>query len=148
MRRKIKRNQRIFTSYLAKAAREDVVAARLAEAGMDAAEFIGLLGRRCGGVWVYLRYVLDELRFGLRRPDEIGDLPSGLRDYYADQIRRWRQDPAWDTGLRPLLATLGVAAEALSAVSLARLAGNIDHAAAATLVRSDRPPNADHHTDN
>ncbi|MGZ4779085.1 MAG: hypothetical protein ACXV5L_07795, partial [Thermoanaerobaculia bacterium] len=48
--------------------------------------------RRCSGVWIYLRYVLDELRFGLRRPDEIGDLPSGLRNYYADQIRRWRKE--------------------------------------------------------
>ena len=122
------RNQRDIGAYLAKAAHEDVLAARLAEAGMDAAEFTGLLAQRCGGVWVYLRYVLNELRFGLRRPDEIGDLPSGLRDYYADQIRRWRQDPAWHTGLLPLLATLGVAGEALPAVSLARLAGNIDQA--------------------
>ena len=122
------RNQRDIGAYLAKAAHEDVLAARLAEAGMDAAEFTGLLAQRCSGVWVYLRYVLNELRFGLRRPDEIGDLPSGLRNYYADQIRRWHQDPAWHTGLLPLLATLGVAGEALSAVSLARLAGNIDQA--------------------
>ena len=58
---------------------------------------------------------LDELRFGLRRPDEISDLPSGLRNYYADQIRRWQHDSAWDTGLLPLLATLGVAGEPLPA---------------------------------
>ena len=77
-------------------------------------------------MWVYLRYVLNELRLGLRRPDEISDLPSGLRDYYADQIRRWQQDPAWHSGLLPLLATLGVAGEALPAASLARLAGNVD----------------------
>ncbi len=124
------RNQRDICAYLAKAVHEDVLAARLAEAGMDAAEFNSLLAKRCGGVWVYLRYVLNELRFGLRRPDEIGDLPSGLRDYYADQIRWWRQDPAWHTGLLPLLATLGTVGEALSTASLARLAGNIDSAAA------------------
>ncbi len=124
------RNRKDIGAYLAKAVHEDVLAARLADAGMDAAEFIGLVAERCTGVWVYLRYVLNELRFGLRRPDEIADLPSGLRNYYADQIRRWRQDPAWHAGLLPLLATLGVAGEALSAASLARIAGNIDRAAA------------------
>jgi hypothetical protein len=124
-----KRNQNDIREYLNKVISRGDLAACLAEASMDAEEFSGLLATRCGGVWVYLRYVLDELRFGLRRPDEIGDLPSGLRDYYASQIRRWRQDPAWPTGLLPLLATLGVAGEALSAASLARLAGNIDPAA-------------------
>ena len=123
------RNQRDIGAYLAKAAHEDVLAARLADADMDAAEFIDLLALRCAGIWVYLRYVLNELRFGLRRPSEISDLPTGLRDYYADHIRRWRRDQAWHAGLLPLLATLGVAGEALSAVSLARLAGDIDHAA-------------------
>jgi hypothetical protein len=120
------RNQRDISSYLTKAIQGDVLAARLAEAGIDAAKFTDLLAKRCGGVWIYLRYVLNELRLGVRRPDEIGDLPFGLRNYYADQIRRWRHDPAWRTGLLPLLATLGVAGEALSAVSLARMAGNID----------------------
>ena len=100
-----------------------VLAARLAEAGADTAEFTALLAERCGGVWVYLRYVLDELRIGLRRPDEISDLPAGLRSYYADQIRRWQQDPAWQAGLLPLLATLGAAGEPLPAAALARLAG-------------------------
>ena len=123
------RNLRDIREYLAKAAREDVLATCLAQAGMDAAGFIDLLARRCSGVWVYLRYVLDELRFGQLRPDEISDLPFGLRNYYAYQIRRWRQDAAWDTGLLPLLAILGVAEEPLAAVSLARMAGNIDSAA-------------------
>jgi len=122
-----KRNEQDIHVFLDKAAREDVVAAQLAEAGMDPAVFISLLGRRCGGVWIYLRYVLYELRSGLRRPDEIGDLPADLSDYYAAQISRWRRDPAWDLGLDRLLATLGVAREALSAESLARLTGNVDH---------------------
>ena len=74
----------------------------LAAVGTDQAEFIDLLAERCGGVWVYLRYVLDELRLGTRRPDQISDLPSKLPGYYADQIRRWQQDPGWHTGLLPL----------------------------------------------
>src|SRR5262249_53569707 len=95
-------------------------------ADMDAAEFSSVLAERCGGVWVYLRYVLNELRIGLRQPDQITDLPSGLRNYYADQIRHWRQDPAWHNVLLPLLATFGVAGEALPVESLARLAGHVD----------------------
>ena len=73
------RNQDDIRAYLAKAAHGHALAARLAEAGVDAAEFTSLLTQRCGGVWVYMRYVLEELRDGLRRPDEIGDLPSDLR---------------------------------------------------------------------
>jgi hypothetical protein len=120
------RNQRDILTFLGKAVTEDVLAARLAEASADQAEVIDLLANRCGGVWVYLRYVLSELRLGLRQPDQISDLPSGLRNYYADQIRRWQHDPAWHTSLLPLLATLGVAGEALPAEALARLAGNLD----------------------
>jgi hypothetical protein len=121
-----RRNRRDISKYLAKAVAEDALAARLADADMDAQEFTSLLARRCNGVWVYLRYVLDDLRLGLRRPDDISGLPSDLRNYYASQIRRWREDAEWHTGLLPLLATLGVAGEPLPAASLARLAGNID----------------------
>jgi hypothetical protein len=123
-----RRNQRDISNYLAKVVGEDVLAARLADAEMDAQEFTSLLAGRCNGVWVYLRYVLDDLRLGLRRPDDISSLPSDLRNYYASQVRRWREDTEWHTGLLPLLATLGVAGEALPAASLARLAGNIDPA--------------------
>ena len=95
---------------------------------MDAAEFTSLVAQRSDGVWVYLRYVVDVVGFGLRRSDEINDLPSGLRKYYADQIRRWRQDPH-GTRLLPLLATLGVAGEATPG-SVAGPAGrNIDSVA-------------------
>ena len=105
---------------------EEVLAARPAEAGVDPAEFAAVLAARCDGVWVYLRYVVDEVRIGLRQPGAVADLPTGLRDYYADQIRRWQRDPAWDSGLLPLAATLAVAGEPLPAASLARLAGDLD----------------------
>jgi hypothetical protein len=124
------RNASDITSFLGKAATEEVLAARLAEASINPAQFAAMLAERCDGVWVYLRYVLQEIRLGLRPPGTIGDLPSGLHDYYADQIRRWRQDADWDDGLLPVLATLGVAGEPLSATPLARLAGDISVAAA------------------
>jgi hypothetical protein len=121
-----RRNQSDIRAYLAKALDEHVLAALPAKAGMNAVEFTELLAERCGGVWVYLRYVLDELRLEMRQPNEISDLPSELRDYYAGQIRRWKQEPTWHSGLLPLLATLGAAEEPLPAAALARLAGNAD----------------------
>jgi hypothetical protein len=69
---------------------------------------------------------LQEVRLGLRQPGAVNELPSGLWDYYADQIRGWRRDPAWDESLLPLLATLGIVGEPLSAAALARLTGGLD----------------------
>ena len=119
-------NRRDIREFLTKAAAEETLAAKLAEANMDPADFGSMLAERCEGVWVYLRYVLQELRTGPLRPDTISNLPSGLRDYYTAQLRRWQKDTAWDEALLPLLATLGVAEEPLPATVLARLAGDLD----------------------
>ena len=126
IRKDDQRNTRDILEFLTEAAGEEILAARLAEARMDPDGFVSMLAERCEGVWVYLRYVLDELRIGLRRPDVMDDLPSGLWNYYAAQIRRWQRDAAWDEFLLPLLATLGVEGEPLPAAALARLAGNLD----------------------
>ncbi len=120
------RNVADIHQFLTIAAGEKTLAAYLVEAGVEPGDFVGLLSKRCDGVWVYLRYVLDELRMGLRRPDAIGDLPVGLHGYYADQIRQWRADPLWEDFLLPLLATLGTAAEPLPANVLSRLAGGLN----------------------
>jgi hypothetical protein len=144
------RNADDIRRYLDKAAGEELLAARLAEAGTDQALFTEQLAQRSGGVWVYLRYVLEEVRLGLRAPDAIQGLPARLLDYYADQIRRWKQDPAWNHTLLPLLATIGVAGEPLPVTVLARLAGALDVAAvrrwcdltARALLTTTRPPPA------
>jgi hypothetical protein len=120
------RNRHDIRAFLIKAAAEGVLAARLAEANLDVAEFTDMLADRCDGVWIYVQYVLQELRLGLRRSNAIVNLPAGLRDYYADQIRRWQRNPAWNRELLPLLATLGIAGEPLPASALARLAGGLD----------------------
>jgi hypothetical protein len=74
----------------------------------------------CGGVWIYLRYVLDEIRQGVRR--DLADLPADLPAFYAASLERWRTDPHWDDGLLPVLATLAVAGEPLPTHALAALA--------------------------
>ncbi|WP_018687141.1 hypothetical protein [Actinokineospora enzanensis] len=78
------------------------------------------LADKCGGVWIYLRYVLAELRQGIR--ENIEDLPADLTVYYGATLDRWRADPRWDD-LLPVLATLAVAREPLDAATLASLAG-------------------------
>ena len=113
--------------------------------GMDPAEFTGLLAERCGGVWVYLRYVLNELRFGLRRPDEISDLPSG-----AARLLR-RPDPPLAAGPRLAYRPASAAGHprrgrGSTAGSVAGPAGRQRRPGRRTaLVRSDHPPAADHH---
>jgi len=120
------RNVSDIRSFLRRAVAEEVLAAQLAQATVDPENFIDVLAERCDGVWVYLRYVLQEVRMGLRSPATVGDLPSGLWDYYANLIRTWQKDPAWDDSLLPLLATLGVAGDPLPTAMLARLAGDLD----------------------
>ena len=121
------RNERDIGDFLAVTTGEEVLAARLAEAGVDPAVFTRMLSQRCQGVWVYLRYVLQELRIGLRSANAIDDLPTGLRGYYAGQIRLWQQNPGWQDCVLPVLATLGVTGEPLPAAALGRLAGNLDN---------------------
>ena len=122
-------NQDDIRAFLARIAGEGDIARRIAEARLEPADFVGLLAERSGGIWVYLRYVLAELRTGLRRADELDDLPAGLQQYYAEQVRRWQRDPEWDAGLLPLVATLGAVAEPMPAAALARLAGDLSPAA-------------------
>ena len=120
------RNEADIREFLIAAANRRELASRLGEVGLEPAAFASLLAERCDGVWVYLRYVLEEIRIGLRAPNALGDLPAELWEYYADQIRSWQHDPAWDQALFPLLATLGVAGEPMTAALLARLAGGLD----------------------
>ena len=123
------RNTVDIAAYLDGAVAEQAIAGRLAAADIEPAEFSARLAERCGGVWVYLRYVLDEVRAGLRDPADVDDLPDGLWAYYAEQVRRWRTDAQWATFTLPLLATLAVAGEPLPPGTLARLAGGLDAAA-------------------
>ena len=74
------------------------------------------VAQACGGVWIYLRYVLDEIRDGTRHPRSVGDLPGDLAGFYAEQVERWRgagEDETaqrrWEQVWLPLLGILGAA---------------------------------------
>lgn len=87
--------------------------------GVNGEEFLDTMVERCGGVWIYLRYVLDEIRAGRRDPTDVATLPSGLIGYYLEQVQRWRRatDSWYRTGL-PLLATLVAVRKPLSRAEL------------------------------
>ena len=62
----------------------------LHDAGVDVGWFRTKVAQSCAGVWIYLRYVLDEIRDGTRTPRSVGDLPGDLAGFYAEQVERWR----------------------------------------------------------
>jgi hypothetical protein len=104
-------------------AQDAELAALLEAAGLTADAVSKRLLSRCGGVWIYLRYVLSELRAGLRSVDDLGTLPGDLSAYYAESLLAGHHDPDWGRVRLPLLATLAAAAEPLSVPDLTRFAG-------------------------
>ncbi|MGX7828964.1 BTAD domain-containing putative transcriptional regulator [Actinokineospora sp. 24-640] len=93
--------------------------------GLAGEDVVAALSDRCQGVWVYLRYAVEELRNGVRRVRDLATLPSGLSGYYTDTVDRWSRSPEWDTGLLRLLGAVAVAGESLDAAELA-LAADAD----------------------
>ncbi|MGI5245293.1 hypothetical protein [Dactylosporangium sp. CA-139066] len=105
-------NLRDMEIYLRRVADEREMRDRLAAAGMLSTELVGTLKSRCAGVWIYLHFVLDEIRSGRRRVDDLGSLPEDLWSYYAQSLERLRRDePSWDLCYLPVLAVLAVARE-------------------------------------
>jgi WD40 repeat protein len=101
---------------------------RLRDGGAEVDWFRVKLAQVCAGVWIYLRYVLDEIRDGIRNPRSIGDLPADLAGFYAEQVDRWRggEDEAaqrlWEQVRLPVLGVLGAARAPLTVAELAGFA--------------------------
>ncbi|MFZ4656662.1 MAG: effector-associated domain EAD1-containing protein [Caldilineaceae bacterium] len=88
-----------------------------------AAEFITTLLAKCRGSWIYLYFVLQEIRRGERSPLNLAALPDGMAHYYAQYWQRWRLqtrdnesaiNPKWYRIYRPLLAMLAAAQDAIT----------------------------------
>ncbi|NKE63838.1 NACHT domain-containing protein [Lentzea sp. PSKA42] len=92
------------------------VASHVARVQPDVAEELVI---RCGGVWVYLRYVLNEIRQGVRSVTD--PLPADLSRYYVDNLESWSREADWSDALLPLVSSLAIAGEPLSARQLAAL---------------------------
>ena len=98
-------------------------------AGVEIGWFRASVAQACAGVWIYLRYVLDEIRDGTRNPRSVGDLPGDLAGFYAEQVERWRgaaEDESaqrqWEQVRLPLLGVLGAARAPLTVAELAGFA--------------------------
>ena len=113
-------------AHLARVAAEPSLAARLSAAGMEPQDFCTLLLDRCQGTWIYMHYVLQEIRLGSRQPTDLQTLPADLQSYYSERIIRWRNGPDWREQILPVLATLAATLEPLDANALAALAGRDD----------------------
>ena len=105
------------------------IVTRLHDAGVNVGWFRANVAQACAGVWIYLRYVLDEIRDGTRNPDSVGDLPSDLAGFYAAQVGQWRGSAEdemaqrrWEKIRLPLLGVLGAARTPLSVAELASFA--------------------------
>ncbi len=86
-------------------ARRDIVDL-LEEHFVDPGWFAGELAKRCGGVWIYLQYVLEAILRRQRSPDDLESLPDGLISYYLEQVLLWEAHPSWATAGRRILAVL------------------------------------------
>jgi hypothetical protein len=108
--------------YLAIATSQPPLVDKLRASPIDPHDFINVLSNRCAGVWIYLQYVLSEIRYGQRRPDQVASLPADLESYYTQNFSLMRDEPDWAPWYLPLLSTLCVAAEPLNEAELAKLA--------------------------
>lgn len=116
-------NRRDLTDHLATLVHGGALREILRHAGRPAGEFAEELTARCGGVWVYLRYVIREIETGDRDPHDLASLPASLASYYTATLHRWSRQPHWQDGLLPLLGTLAAAGEPLPTNTLADLSG-------------------------
>ncbi|MFC7530854.1 hypothetical protein [Actinoplanes sp. GCM10030250] len=120
-----KRNLDDMRLFIRQTATSDpVIAAQLAEREVPEDQFAERLLKRCGGVWVYLRYILNELRLGMRQIDDLENLPSDLIGYYTEALRPDLFDG--ESARARLTATLAAVTEPLPPDQLARLAGLTD----------------------
>ena len=129
-------NQRDVASYLRSVVADPTVLAHVRARGYSADDFVHVLGEKSAGNWMYLRYVVDEIRRGRRSPLELSTLPQGLVGYYAEYWGRWRERSRWDSFYAPLLTTLAVALEPVSLEKLRRWSGvDVDDHALRRLLR-------------
>ncbi|MEV1120272.1 hypothetical protein AB0I91_34930 [Actinosynnema sp. NPDC049800] len=142
------RNTADLRQFLTAVTAAEPLASSLAHAQVSTEMLVRQLVDRCRGVWVYARYVLDEVRYGLRAPSDLDRLPGDLAHYYAESLGVLRQDWRWGEVCLPLLGVLAAAVEPLTVDSLSRLAGIADGEVRRLCSGRLRPFLADHEGDN
>jgi len=87
--------------------------------------FVETMISKSQGVWVYLKYVLEEIESGRRPSLKLENLPQGLWQYYQRFWAGWKRRSAkrWHSLDVPLLTTLAAVQEGLTLEELMTLAG-------------------------
>jgi len=101
---------------------DPALTAALARCQVDPEWFTRTLTRRCYGVWLYLRYVLDEIRTDSRDPREVVSLPAGLHGYYLQHIHQWAHQ-GWLLAPLLILATIAALHRPVTADELTAIIG-------------------------
>jgi len=113
---------------------------KLQNYGMAPEAFIDTLVNRCSGVWIYLKYVLDDVQDGKRAPEDVMSLPQDLPNYYLKgfQQQQERDRGKWERLLCPALATLAALRRPVTIGELAGfIGGDVDVAALRTWLDQD-----------
>jgi tetratricopeptide (TPR) repeat protein len=86
-------------------------------------KFVATLLEKSQGVWIYLKYVLDEIETGQRSPLKLDELPQGLWGYYHRFWDKWKESHGdfWNSLELPILSTLAAAHESLTLEDLISL---------------------------
>lgn len=108
-------NRQDISAYLHSVARIKTIVDQLQAQAYTPYDFVRILAEKSAGNWIYLHYLVEDLRRGQRVPFDLATLPTGLVGYYAQYWTRWRNRGEWDKVFAPLLATLAAAFEPLSA---------------------------------
>jgi hypothetical protein len=111
--------------YIERAVAAEPLASIVSSSDHDASVVVDALLKRSSGVWIYLRYVLDDIRRHSHEPLSLDVLPDGIWDYYARFWRGWRAEhrDEWYGRDLPLLVTLAIVQEPATAALLRALAG-------------------------
>jgi WD40 repeat protein len=122
--------RQFLTNAVTGASPQGALADILAEHDVDTQWFVESLLDRYGGVWMYLRYILDDILHKRRSPADVRRLPDQLTGYYLEQIHRWRRDPTenWESLGLPVVATLAALRRHATRTEIASLAGVADGA--------------------
>jgi hypothetical protein len=123
-------NRKDMSLFLKQASTWPGIAQPLRQSGYTAEQFTTTLQEKSRGVWVYLHHIVDEIEKGKRSPLDLNTLPDGIWHYYTEFWERWRTKKRnkqevrrkWYKVYLPLLTTLAVAQEAVTAEHLAEWA--------------------------
>src|SRR5262249_27492571 len=111
-------NTRDVEHYLDQVVTSEQVVTRFGPGNNAAAEkFKQALLTKSKGLWMYLHFIVHEIKSGERSPWDLGGLPNGLTEYYKEYWKRWRktQSKEWYRLYLPLLGLLAAAREPITA---------------------------------